>query len=123
MLQDLIIVVYLIDVLDQISTTLSMFATISWIILIFILLYCVITEEIETLLDYKKPLIYFVVSLVATSAFTLLIPSKQTMYIMAGLHTANTAVAVIQDNPTAQKAFKLLDAKLDEMQAELENKE
>lgn len=128
MMNDLILYIYLIDVLTSLNNSIGL--------ALFIFFACLLVVCLAIALDtcgkgwdkakpflnkaYKPTLIVFCVLVL----LKIVIPSTQTMYIALGLHTANQVMQQPQIAQVGNQAMRILQAKLDEYEKELtqENK-
>ncbi|AKG13472.1 hypothetical protein [Moraxella bovoculi] len=120
---DLILYLYLIDVIGSIAFSTKAIAVISIIILFFIVVYLfseasyLDRDDVKHIANkYCKPI---VIALTLTSLMLAVIPSKQTMYIALGLHTANQVLQHPQMVEVGNQAMRILQAKLEEYEKEL----
>lgn len=120
---DLILYLYLIDVIGSIAFSTKAIAVISIIILFFIVVYLfseasyLDRDDVKHIANkYCKPI---VIALTLTSLMLAVIPSKQTMYIALGLHTANQVLQHPQMVEVGNQAMRILQAKLDEYEEDL----
>lgn len=120
---DLILYLYLIDVIGSIAFVLKAIAAIFIIILFFIVVYLfseasyLDQDDVKHITNkYCKPI---VIALTLTSLMLTVIPSKQTMYITLGLHAANQALQQPKMVQVGNQAMRILQAKLEEYEKEL----
>ena len=109
----LIFILYLADIVETAHVVMFVF----WVSFFTIaILTCVIlalddrTEEVVDFFTSKR----VSTTLVALLCVTLLLPSKQTLYIAAGTLYAETFVEKLDASPLVVKTLKLLELKLDQ---------
>lgn len=127
-MNNLILYLYLIDIFSNLSTTLFFALLILFGVLIMLGFFMASHADIYGF-DKVKPFLYkvYIPALLVFCVLGLLkitIPSKQTMYIALGLHTANQVIQQPQMVQVGNQAMRILQAKLDEYEKELtqENK-
>lgn len=120
---DLILYLYLIDIISGVTFGLQAIAILIGIILFFIAVYLFselsyLSQEAlnQVLNKYCKPT---VIALTLTAIMLALMPSKQTLYITLGLHTANQVLQQPQMVQVGNQAMRILQVKLDEYEKEL----
>lgn len=118
-MNDLILIVYLVDVLSSIKDILMMFIFISPFVVLFSVLFI---SEMEIFQNYKHLVIkcyktLLVLFLIALS-LTTLIPSERSLYIMAGLYAGDKVITSITQSEVAKQAEKTLIAKLKDLERE-----
>lgn len=119
---ELMVLLYLIELLSIIDKVAYGFIVCLVILGVVSPLYIIVIQDIrgigiqDTFNKSIKPNIkrYILVLSILLSA-VILIPSERTMYIMAGLHTADKVLDTVSQPETLQKAEQLLNRKLDEM--------
>lgn len=117
----LIFILYLADVVGTIQVMLFIF----WVcFFIFTVLFCLISHVEDR---WEEALIFFTskkvsITLATLLCVTLLLPSKQTLYIAAGTLYAETFVEKLEVSPLVVKTLKLLELKLDQELAPKEDK-
>lgn len=123
MMNDLILCLYLIDIVSSIAFVLCITMMACIAILFFICIYLfwqsynLSLDDVKHITNkYCKPIVIALISLSITLA---IIPSKQTMYIALGLHTANQALQQPQMVEVGNQAMRILQMKLDEYEKEL----
>lgn len=127
-MNDLILYLYLIDIVSSIAFVLIAMVVTCIAILFFICVYLFsesynlsLEDVIHIVNKFGKPT---AIALVLMSIILAIIPSKQTMHIALGLHTANQVMQQPQIAQVGNQAMRILQAKLDEYEKELtkENK-
>lgn len=115
---NLILTVYLIDLLNTISA-------LTKILLVFIVpttiaMYMFVLIETSNYSEKARNLIKITFSsklfksLWIISILGLFMPSKQSMYTMLGLHVGNNIVTEVAKSPIYNKAYKVLEKSLDD---------
>lgn len=122
-MNDLILYLYLIDIVNSIDFVLKIAAVVSVVILASVAFYLISEswrldgDDTKHIVNkYCKPV---VVVLVITGLMLAVIPSKQTMYTVLGLYTANQVLQQPQMVGVGNQAMRILQAKLDEYEKEL----
>lgn len=109
----LIFILYLADIVETTQVVMFVFWVSFFTIAILVCAMLVLDGRAEEVVDFftsKK----VSTTLVALLCVTLLLPSKQTLYIAAGTLYAETFVEKLEASPLVVKTLKLLELKLDQ---------
>lgn len=123
---NLILTVYLIDLFNTISALTKVLFVFIVPITIFMYMFMLIhtsdyNERARNLIKNIFSSKWFK-SLWVISILGLLIPSKQSMYVMLGLHVGNNVITEVSKSPIYNKAYKVLEKSLDDYLNERLNK-
>lgn len=123
---NLILTVYLIDLFHTISALTKILFVFIVPSTIFMYMFMLIHtsdyyEKTRNLIKNTFSSKWFT-SLWVISILGLLIPSKQSMYVMLGLHVGNSMITEVSKSPIYNKAYKVLEKSLDEYLNEELNK-
>lgn len=109
----LIFILYLADIVETTQVVMFVFWVSFFTIAILVCVMLVLDGRAEEVVDFftsKK----VSTTLVALLCVTLLLPSKQTLYIAAGTLYAETFVEKLEASPLVVKTLKLLELKIDQ---------
>lgn len=123
---DLILYLYLIDVFGNLESVIrfALFALAALFLLAgFVAITFAFTNEFDEIEPFlSKAYKPFVIVFCAFGLLKVVIPSKQTMYIALGLHTASQVMQQPQMAEVGNQAIRILQAKLDEYEENLTHK-
>lgn len=123
---NLILTVYLIDLFNTISALTKIL--LAFIVPTTIAMYMFVLIETSSYSEKARNLIKLTFSsklfksLWVISILGLLIPSKQSMYVMLGLHVGNNVITEVSKSPIYNKAYRVLEKSLDDYLNEELNK-
>lgn len=123
---NLILTVYLIDLFNTISALTKIL--LAFIVPTTIAMYMFVLIETSSYSEKARNLIKLTFSsklfksLWVISILGLLIPSKQSMYVMLGLHLGNNVITEVSKSPIYNKAYRVLEKSLDDYLNEELNK-
>ena len=124
---ELMVLLYLIELLSTIDKVAYGFMVCLVILGIISPVYIIVAQDIrdigmqDTFNKSIKPHIkLYILVLSILLSIVILIPSERTMYIMAGLYTGDKVLDTVSQTETFQKAEQLLNRKLDEMLGDIE---
>lgn len=115
---NLILAIYFIETFDKFGVIVSSLLFIMALTTCFMGLYLTLhtseyyvkeREQVKCLFKSKWFKYLWVIAILG-----LLVPSKQTMHIMLGLHVGNEVVTEITKSPLYEKAYKLLEKTIEE---------
>lgn len=123
---NLILTVYLIDLFHTVSALTKVLFI--FIVPITIFMYMFMLIHTSDYYERARNLIKNIFSskwfksLWVISILGLLIPSKQSMYVMLGLHLGNNVITEVSKSPIYNKAYRVLEKSLDDYLNEELNK-
>lgn len=115
---NLILAVYFIETFDRFGFILSLLLSVMSLTTCVMGLYLTLhtseyyakdREQVKSLFKSKWFKYLWVIAILS-----LLVPSKQTMHIMLGLHVGNEVVTEVTKSPLYEKAYKLLEKTIEE---------
>jgi hypothetical protein len=107
---------YLADIVTSLSFALAMFSVVALIVTVIYTAYAVEYERHRE--DCKKSAAKWLTVTIMLMAIAVFLPSKNTLYIMAGLDAAKTALESPEGKQIADKALKIVNEKLDSLAKE-----
>lgn len=119
-MSDLILIVYLVDVLSNIKTALGLFLSLTPLVVLSSFLFNEMFEYPRHLV-IKVSKILLVLFLIALP-IQFLIPSERNMYVMAGLYAGDKVITSISQSEVTKQAEKTLIAKLKDLEREYSEK-
>ena len=125
---DLILYLYLIDIFGNLDRILRLALVILFVLSVaagFTTLVCTVHDGFDTVKPFlRKAYKPFIIVFCALGLLKTVIPSKQTMYVALGLHTASQVMQQPQMVEVGNQAMRILRAKLGEYEENLtqENK-
>lgn len=110
---------YLINVIENLSCVFTLILVVGVLGLIGTAAYYVIFDELTHIKDFIKILKFYMPFYLICVIITILLPNKNTMYLMAGAK----ATEMLATTPEASKAREALNLGLDKILTELKEKQ